>query len=97
MLHQNKGIVGKKQCLYLKQYAAFKKKLMWNFNNANNALPICPSEIHKLFWEELLSDDLLFAKAFNFKCQACKSSRFEVKQHNQLATLKYPSRRETGF
>lgn len=30
--------MGKKQWLYLKQYAAFKKKLMWNFSNANNTL-----------------------------------------------------------
>lgn len=60
---------------------------MWNFNNANNALPICPSEIHKLFWEELLSDALLFAKAFNFKCQACRSSRFEVKTNNTTSLL----------
>lgn len=87
MLHQNKGIVGKKQWLYLKQYAAFKKKLMWNFNNANNALPFCPSEIHKLFWEEFLSDALLSAKAFNFKCQACKNSRFEVKTNNTTSLL----------
>lgn len=60
---------------------------MWNFSNANNALPICPSEIHKLFWEELLSDALLFAKAFNFKCQACRSSRFEVKTNNTTSLL----------
>lgn len=42
MLHQKEGIVRKKQWLYLKQYAAFKEKLMWNFNNANTTLHICP-------------------------------------------------------
>lgn len=61
MLHQKEGIVGKKQWLYLKllYYAAFKKKLMWNFNNANNALPICPSERLKTFLEGV-----------NFQCLA---------------------------
>lgn len=59
MLRQKEGIVGRKQWLYLKQYAAFKKKLTWNFNNANNVLPICPSERLKTI-----------LGGINFKCLA---------------------------
>lgn len=63
VLHQQEGTVGKKQWLYLRQYAAFIKKQMWNFNNANNTLPICPSE--------RLTTILV---GINFKCLAlCKS------------------------
>lgn len=60
MLHQKEGVVGKKQWLYLKQYAAFKKKLMWSFNNVNTTLHLCPSERVNTSLEGI-----------NFKCFSC--------------------------
>lgn len=55
MLHQQDKIGRKKEWLYLKQYAAFKKKLMWS-----SVMPIMPclsvpQNDENLFWKELIS------------------------------------------